>query len=168
MIFYIVNIKENILDTGNVSKAFNKQDYITIVEQDDGNNKLNINNYVKKEKQNIFYNKDNLKLYVKEVNIYIDYVYYTISIQNDTKSTIILDTKQNANTIYLENYKGAKYFASMNEIIDEELIIENNYTKDIKIKFYKNYSSENIVKYMIFSNVVLENGEDIGIIQIDL
>ena len=161
---YEVKFLEDILSTGNVNENGNKQDYITVVEQND-QFKININNYIGRYDINKESNYKNIKSTVIKKDTYMDYEIYTIKIQNNTGKRILLDTKEKTNSIYLLNNNDAKLYAMSNEIMDNELLLENNYINTISIKFNSTYSSSNTIKKLVFSNVILDynnylNSED--------
>lgn len=152
---YKVEMSEDILVTGNVSKGNKNLDYITIVETDTGK-KLNINSFIGKKEINKDSKIDNINVTVIEKNIYMDYEIYKLKVQNNTNNKICLDTKETTNSIYLENNKNAKFYSIINEIEDDTLIIGEKYTNEIEIKFNVAYSSNNKIKDMIFERVILD------------
>lgn len=153
---YKVDLYNDALSTGNIDVE--STDYVTCVKQND-EYKLNIKNYVgrksiKKEVEN-----KNIKIKVLEKNTYMDYEYYNIQVTNNSENDILLDPKIDTKTTYLQNSKGAKFYAFTNEIIDNEFIVRKDKTKNIKIKFSNDFSTYGKIKSLVFSNLILNYKE---------
>lgn len=153
---YKINISNDILATGNITEE--KMDYFTIVKQRD-EYKLNIKNYVGKNDINKEAEHENIKIKVLNRNTYMDYEIYEIQVTNNSENDILLDTKNDTKTIYLQDNKGAKFYAYTNEIIDNEFIVRKSKTKNIKIKFNSGFSSNRRINYMFFSDLILNYNE---------
>lgn len=162
---YKVEMSNDILATGSIKRQ--NTDYFTIVEQED-EYKLNIKNYIGKTDTNGEAKYNDVKIKVVSSYAYMDYEIYDIQIMNNSENDILLDTKNDSKTIYLENSNGGKYYAYTNEIIDNEFIVRKGKSKNLKIKFSKSFSSNNNIKYLNFSDFILnyndyeeyENKED--------
>lgn len=153
---YKVDIYNDALSTGNIDAEVT--DYFTYVKQNDGY-KLNIKNYVGRKIINKEVENKNIKIKVLERNTYMDYEFYDIQITNNSENDILLDPKIDTKTIYLENTKGAKFYAFTNEIITNELIVRNNKTKNIRIKFSNNFSTNGKINCLVFSNLIMNYNE---------
>ena len=154
---YKVNIKEDALATGNVT-GYAKQDYMTIVEEDDGY-KLNINNYIGFEQINRKTSRDNITMEVASKNTYKDYEEYNIKVTNNTENIIQLDNVTSAKTLYLEDSKGATYSYYNHELTDQTLTVAVGQTKEVTIKFYSTFVSTKKIKYIVFSNIISKNNQ---------
>ncbi len=153
---YKVNIYDDPLSTGNIDVK--STDYFTYVKQND-EYKLNIKNYVGKKSINKEVENKNIKIKVLEKNTYMDYEFYDIQITNNSENDILLDPKIDTKTTYLQNSKGAKFYAFTNEIIDNEFIVRNGKTKNIKIKFSNDFSTNGKINSLVFSNLILNYKE---------
>ncbi len=153
---YKVNISNDILTTGNITSE--TMDYFTVVKQND-EYKLNIKNYIGKEKVNKETENNNITIKVLNKDIYMDYEIYDIQIINDSDNDILLDTKKDTKTVYLQDSKNVKYYAFTNEIIDNDFIVRKGKMKNIKIKFSSGLSSNRKIEYMIFSDLILNFNE---------
>lgn len=153
---YKVEIYNDALSTGNIDVEIT--DYFTCVNQND-EYKLNIKNYVGKKSINKEVENKNIKIKVLEKITYMDYEYYNIQITNNSENDILLDPKIDTKTVYLQNSKGAKFYAFTNEIIDNEFIVRKEKTKNIKIKFSNNFSTNVKIKSLVFSNLILNYNE---------
>lgn len=155
---YKVNINEDMLSTGSYNKGYSKQDYITVEEVDD-EYKLNINNYIGYSKINKKTTKENLSMEVISKNTYKDYEEYTIKVTNKTEDTIQLDDINSTKTLYLEDAKGVKYSYYNHELTEPMLTVESGQTKEVTIKFYSSYVSTKNINYIVFSNIITNNGQ---------
>ena len=154
---YEVKFVEDMLATGKINDE-NKQDYITIVEENDSF-KININNYIGREILNKEIENNDIILNLIQKDIYMDYEVYKITIKNNTGKSILLAPEDKTNTIYLQNTNGGKFYAASSELLKEELLLENNYIHTIDVKFNKTYSYSNNIECLAFSNVVLDYEE---------
>lgn len=155
---YQVKFSEDILSIGKLDGDGTKQDYITIISEN-GQNKLNINSYIEREKSNKKTERKNIEITITSIDKYIDYEIYNLSIKNNSESTILLDTNDDVNSIYLVDKNNIKYYFYNNEIIENKLLIENQFTKKLQIKFNNSYSSSKKIKNLIFSKLVLDYEE---------
>lgn len=163
---YKINMTNgDILSTGNITGS--TVDYFTIDRQDN-EYKLNIKNYVGKSKINKERNYEDLVIKVVSKDAYMDYEIYNIEVTNNSDKDVLLDTKETTTSLYLQDTKGAKYYAFTNELNDNELIVRKGNTKALRIKFGSSLSSNRKMDYMMFSNFIsnynyyeeLENKEE--------
>lgn len=156
---YQVRMTGDILSTGKIDGNQTKQDNVTIVEKD-GDYKININNYVGRTKpQDKTTSYKNVDITIDEINTYMDYETYTISVKNNTENSILLDTGESTKSVYLLDKNNAKSYFYSNEILKNKLIIQSKYTNKLKIKFASPYSSTKSLKSMVFSKFVLNYEE---------
>lgn len=156
---YQVRMTGDILSTGKIDGNQTKQDYVTIVEKD-GDYKININKYVGRTKpQDKTTSYKNVDITIDEINTYMDYETYTISVKNNTENSILLDTGESTKSVYLLDKNNAKSYFYSNEILKNKLIIQSKYTNKLKIKFASPYSSTKSLKSMVFSKFVLNYEE---------
>lgn len=166
---YRVNIYEDIIVTGKASDK-NLQDYITIIKENE-KFKLNINSFVRTEKIDTKENINGLVFNVIEKKIYMDYVEYTIKVENKTNNTVLLDTQKDTKTIYLQDANKVNYYSYSNEIMSSLLRVNNGFSTQVSIKFGKRYSSmEKPINSIVFSDVLLDinNEKDKKTINIEL
>lgn len=163
---YRVNFTGDILATGKDDGSV-QQDYITIKEVDDGY-KLNINNYIGYSDVNEKTTKDGITIEVVGRNTYKDYEEYTIKATNKTKSLMQLDDVNSTNTLYIEDSKGVKYTYYNHELATPMITIQSGQTKEVNIKFYSSYVSTKTIERMVFSDIILKNGQLGEIVKIDV
>lgn len=155
---YLIMITDDILSTGKVNNSNTRQDYMTIVIQD-GENKLNINNYIGRKNINKKTMRNDIEVVVLNKDIYLDYEIYNFKFTNNSNKKILLDNCQNSKSIYLLDNNEMKYYFYNNEIDMNKFIIENKFTNKLQIKFNKSYSSSKNAEKVVFSNVILNYEE---------
>lgn len=165
---YKVKYNTDSLSTGIFSEEGIIQDYITIIMDSNNNYRLNINSYLGKQKTNVFQDFEDIHIEVAEINTYMDYQEYVYNVKNESKNVILLDDKENINSLYIEDENDIKYKAMTHEISKSELQLFPDETKTIKIKYYNKFNSGRKIRYSVFSNVILnyndlENRKNVSI-----
>ena len=155
---YLIKITQDILATGKIKNESTKQDYITVVNKD-GESKLNINNYIGRKEINKVTERENIKIYITEINTYMDYEIYSLVVENDSENKILLDAGNNVKSVYLLDNNKMKYYFFSNEIVENKLIIESKFKNKINIKFSNSYSSDRKLQQLVFSEFVLNYDE---------
>ena len=110
---YKVQIHDNMLATGKYSKETTKQDYITIIETEDEQYRLNINGYIERDEINKSKEDKQIKMTVKYADTYMDYPKYTIEITNNSNQTISLDDRANVESMYIRDDNGKSRIVAM-------------------------------------------------------
>lgn len=152
---YKIKIQQNSLTTGKIDNTA-IQDYITIVKED-AQDKLNINSYIRKQNIDKVVQEKSIIVNIKSKETYMDYEIYNIEITNQTGYTIMLDDLQ-GETIYLLDKNDNKYNAFIHELSLNNMIIRNNYTNKISIKFASAYTSKKSIQNLVFSKIILNYG----------
>ncbi len=152
---YQVKYLEDALSTGRDTSKNYLQDYISIIKQN-GSYRLNVNKLIQAKSLDKTVQSNNINFTVKSVETYLDYEYYQIEITNHNTKEIIVDTRQQENTVYVKNSDGLKIGALLYENHEEELKIAPEETKTIKIKFNNTYNAEKTITCIGFSDVVYE------------
>lgn len=155
---YQIRYTEDILSSGNLNGTETKQDYITVIKNND-EKKLNINSYVGRSKSNKETNYKDIKVNITSIDTYMDYQIYNLDVQNNTEKTILLDTSDDVNSVYLLDSKNMKYQFYNNEIIQNRLIVKSEFTNNIQIKFNNSYSSNRRIEKIVFSKLILNYDE---------
>lgn len=157
---YKVKMFDDIMSTGKYEDGPVIQDYIT-VEKEKNEYKLNINNYIGKNLLNKETTKNNITIKVINRNIYMDYEMYDLEVKNNTENDILLDTKENLESMYIKDTKNVKYSSYSHEISLADLYVQKGQKRNLKIKYYSSYNSGKKIKEIGFSNVIMEyNKED--------
>lgn len=155
---YQVRYTEDILSSGKLNGNETKQDYITVVKEDE-EKKLNINNYIGRKKSNKETEYKDIKMTIVSVDTYMDYEIYNLSVQNNSENTILLDTSDDIKSVYLLDSKNMKYEFFNNEIIENRLIVKSKFTNNLQIKFNNSYTSNRRIEKLVFSKLVLNYDE---------
>lgn len=160
---YKIDLKENMLQTGKLTSE-SKQDYMTVVYQN-GEYKLNINNYIGKTNLNVEQTVENLNIKILHKDTYMDYETYTFEIKNNTNTEIYLDNLEKTSTIYLVDENEVKHVAHTHKIAKEELHIYGYSNKTIQITFSNRYISGRENSRIVFGNVIIgeEKNKNISI-----
>lgn len=130
-------------------------DYITVTKIAN-ENCLNINNYIGSSNVSKTIVNAGVSIKVSKIHMYKDNTVLEIIVRNNSKETIIIDTKEKVDNTYLYDTKGVKYIAFLNENSEEELKIRRNMETKIDIKFNKMYNpTSRELGGVIFKDVVL-------------
>lgn len=153
---YRVRIIDDILATGQASLQENAiEDYYTIIKEDN-QFKISINGYIARESIGALNQNEQIKVEVVEKDIYKEYEKYTIKVTNNTTNVILLDSRQNTQSVYLKDKNDKKYQAFMYEVIDTKLVIQPNQSKQMQIRFNKIYSNKAQIKQMVLEDIILD------------
>lgn len=149
---YKIRILNDVLSTGNTGEVV--EDYVTIVKQNN-EYKISLNSFIGKTNINKEIKKDDIVITCLSKKIYMDYEIYNIKVENNTKNTILLDTKTKQKSVYATGSNGVTYTAFMHEIDDIYLTIEPQIYKTISIKINKLYSPNITTEKITFTDVVM-------------
>ena len=149
---YRIEITEDLLATGGQKDNMPIEDYYTIV-YENGTYKLNINRFVWKEDINTAKTQSNISVNIISKSIYMDYELYEIKVQNNTGSKLIFNTKENTDSIYIQDANELKYIAFLNEIPHSELEISSGSIKTFQIKFNRGYKPNINIQKIVFENI---------------
>lgn len=152
---YQVKFLDDLLSSGRDTSKNYLQDYITVIKQN-GEYRLNVNKLIKMTQLNRTTESHDIKFTLKKVETYLDYEYYEIEIANDSQKDIILDSREQDNSVYVQNSDGLKIRSLLYENKEEDLRVDSNETKTIKIKFNNTYNGEKAIKCVGFSNVIYD------------
>lgn len=150
---YKVEYTDDFLATGIYTEGETIQDYITVVQDDNENYKLNINNYVGRTEINKTAENDLVSITVLRSDTYMDYQTYTFSVTNKTGNEITLANRNYANSTHLLDANDIEYNYYSQELTDAELTFTQNETKEITIKYYNQYSSEKEIERIVFTQI---------------
>lgn len=151
---YKINISANILATGNINEA-PIQDNITIEKNENGEQKLNINNFIKKREPNKQAQLQEVNFKVLTEEQYMDYAIYTIEVTNSSDNNILLDNLKQADSMYIEDENGIKYSAYTNNIPESGLFVNSHHKRTLKIKYFEKYDSSRLINSVVFSKIIL-------------
>ncbi len=155
---YEVTLYEDILSNGKATGGTTYKDNITI-DQNSENGKLNINSFIYKENINKYSELNGVRIQVISKEVYKDNEKINVKIENNTSNEILMDTRKNANSIYIMGSNNVIYPASKFEIASSLYTIPANMSRMYKLKFNKLYSSQINTKQIGFLDIVPDNGK---------
>jgi len=158
---YKIKLYEDPMKTGTISTK-HIEEYYTMVKEN-GENKLNVSNYIESIESNKRAKNENLEMQIIKRKIYKEYEEYKIEITNLTNKTIVLDSRESTKNMYIVGNKDVRYYALMHEIITDNLFLKPNAKIVLNIKYNKEYNSNNTVKYLAFSDVILDYEEYLNV-----
>lgn len=150
---YRIKYLNDIMATGTVNDEF-IEDYITVIKEND-ESKLNINEFINKISMEKKAKIEDLEAVVTAKYNYYDYVEYDIMFTNTSEEKIILDSKENTGSVYIQDERGVNYEWFGNELSDEELNIEGKERKTLRIKFNKLYNQNRVDNKIKFTNIII-------------
>ena len=151
---YKVKFVEDALSTGAYNSNSATQDYITIVKDEDGEPKLNINGYLGRMKRNAVGKSGDIEIKVTETNVYKDYQTFTYEITNNTDRKIMMAEPNIVNALYVEDSNGVKYQPYLHELSQADFKIVPNETRKLTIKYYSQYVSNKTITKAVFSRII--------------
>lgn len=150
---YKVTFIEDIMSTGNYENVEKFEDYITIVRKN-GEQKINVNSYIKTEEINKNTKTEELEINVSSVDIYMDSVTYYLELKNLTENDILLDSLNNKN-VKLIGTNGAEYALDDTNLFSINLIVyKDSSNRKIELKFIKQYGSDIKGKSIEFKSLI--------------
>lgn len=153
---YKVRFIEDALSTGTYDKCSAIQDYITIVKDENGNNKLNINGYIGREKLNVSGTSGNVTIKAIETNIYMDYQTFTYEIANKSDKKIMLYEPNIVEAMYISDSNGIKYEPYIHELSKADFKIMPYETRKLTIKYYSKYVSSKTIENIVFKKIIFD------------
>lgn len=151
---YQIQLYDDILSLGKSPEKY-IIDYYTVVKEN-GENKLNINNFIGIKKLEKEYEKNKFNITVKSVELYKDYFIFNFRVKNDTTKTIKVDGRENTNSVYVKSVNGVKFKSQLYELLNEDLIVKPGVEKDIKIKFNIVYRDDLDLDKIVFSDIIMD------------
>ena len=152
--YKILYYEDNLLATGGAGIDNNFEDYITIIKQN-GENKININGFIKKETINKSKTVNNIEILINSRKIYRDYESYNISIINYTTNTITISDGETQEDICLLDKNNVKYLSFIEELPEYDLSLKAARQTNLNINFNKMYDAYRIIEKIKFSNINL-------------
>ena len=152
--YKITYYEDNLLATGGTGANNNFEDYITIINQD-GERKLNINNFIKNQEINKTQVTNNIEITIKSKKVYRSYEQYKITIKNNNSTTILLSDGKNSEDICLLGKSNTKYVSFLHEIPEYNLSLGAGRTTELNISFNKIYAPTRVIEKIQFGNITL-------------
>ncbi len=161
VMIYFVKIYDNMLATGKGNSQKYIEEYVSVMKEND-TYKLNVSGFIGKQKKETEASENNITITIKSSEIYMDYEIAYVTVKNDNPYDIVLDSRNDTDTIYLENTNGVAFEAMLFENQDSDFAIGANQEKQLKIKFSNPYQSGTRTARYVFSDIIVDN-QKIGI-----
>ena len=165
-ITYKVKYLNDIMSSGTVNDEY-IEEYITVVTENN-EKKLNVNQFIEKEELNLKRETDNLNITVVNKYVYYDYEEYEIIFENNTDKNIILDTKENTESVYIEDTKDVKYTWFGNEVPNSYLNLNSGESKRLRLKFNEIYTGKKTDSTIYLTDVNIDGQEEKATIKINV
>lgn len=162
---YKIKILSNIMASGHVSNEYIEDYYSIVVEN--GESKLNIKNFINKVEINNTKSIENIDFTVLGKQYYIDYEIVEIEVKNNSDQKVVLDSKENTETVFIEDTSGVEYSWYGHEMPDNFLELESGQTRNLKIKFNKVYNPNRKDESIHFEDIQIE-GEEVLSVEIGI
>ena len=157
---YRVELDEDYLSTGKISKENTSVDYISTVKDSNGNIKLNINSYIGRTNLDKIVSTNGVDIKLTKKDSYMDYEIYTFEVKNNTEKSIILGNIQNEEKVsYLIDKNNYKYNAYVHELAQSQLEVFGKQTKNVSIKYFNEYGSTKVIESIVFPEIYLNYEE---------
>ena len=153
---YRVRFIDDIMSTGNYEESDKYQDYITVVNEEEDKQYLNINKYVVKEDvKDAEIETDEIYIQVQSMEQYIDYVEYTFSVKNKSDKTILMDTLEDiSDTMYITTKTNKKRSSNSTNLNILDLKIDPYNTEKIKIRYNKSLGTNDNDREIHFLKII--------------
>lgn len=152
---YKIKLITDLFDQGIYDDSQYIEEYYTIVNEGD-EKKISINKYIKNVNIDKSVENSGVKVNIQSKDQYMDYEIYTINIENNTVNAIELDSRETTSAIYLLGLNDVKYSSYIHELSIDDLVIESNRNKTVKIKFNKMYNPNIEIDSIIFNDIVMD------------
>ena len=129
---------------------------------------MNVNQFIEKEELNLKRETDNLNITVVNKYVYYDYEEYEIIFENNTDKNIILDTKENTESVYIEDTKDVKYTWFGNEVPNSYLNLNSGESKRLRLKFNEIYTGKKTDSTIYLTDVNIDGQEEKATIKINV
>lgn len=161
---YRIKYLNDIMATGTVNDEF-IEDYITVVEEND-EKKLNIHEFIYKVNVDKNSNIDGLETTVNNKYYYYDYEEVEVTFRNNSGEQVILDSKNNTESVYIKDTNGVRYAWFGNEIANQDLILDAGESVMLRFKFNKLYNQNRKDDTINFTDISMNN--EVKTLEIDI
>lgn len=150
---YKIRYTTNLLATGKYDENNVYQDYITLIKENN-NEKIAIGTFILKQELSKETDTQEIQAKVINKNIYVEDEEYELYVKNKTENIIKLDSLKKTDNIKIIGDSGGAYDVYTNKIFSSNITIQPGETKRITLRFKKSIGSDNISKYIQFSEVI--------------
>lgn len=153
---YKIAILDDIMASGVYDASKVHEEYMTVAEEN-GETRLNINNFIKVEELKNAGITKNVAIVVNKRYIYSDYEIYSITAFNATNSYMELDSLARQDSTYLIDSNNNKFYMDINKVKSADLKIYPFTSRNITIRISKNYIEGSKILAINFSDITFKN-----------
>lgn len=163
---YRIEIYGDLLSTGE-KEEMPIEDFYTVI-YEDGQYSLNIKGYIGKENINISKAQEGITVTILSKQVYMEYEKYKVEVKNNSKEDVMLNTKENASSMYIEDKNNVKHIAFLNELSSQDLSILSGFTNEINIRFNRTYKPNISIEKIVFDNIKIGQESKTRRIEVDI
>ena len=161
VVTYRVKLLKDIMSAGKIQEEF-IEDYYSIV-REDGEKKLNLKNFVTKLELENSKSTEDIDINLISKKVYIDYEIIKFNVKNNSGKRVVLDTKEDTETIFIKDTNGVRYPWYGHEIANNLLEIESGQSRELEVKFNKIYNPNRKDNSINFEDIYVEGEDGISI-----
>lgn len=163
---YRLEIYGDILSTGK-KEEMPIEEYYTVI-YENGKYSLSIRGYIGKEDINVSKLQTGIEISIISKQVYMEYEKYLVEVKNGLETNVVLNTKQDTDSLYIEDENHLKYIAFLNEISDYDLDIQNGSAKKYYIRFNRTYKPNINIQKIVFDSIKIGQDNKTQKIEVDI
>ena len=163
---YRIEIYGDLLSSGE-KEEMPIEDFYTVI-YDNGKYSLSIKGYIGKENVNISKTQEGITVNILSKQVYMEYEKYRVEVKNNSREDVMLNTKENTNSMYIEDKNNVKHIAFLNELSNQDLSILSGFTNEINIRFNRTYKPNISIEKIVFDNIKIGQDSKTKKIEIDI
>ena len=156
-VIYLITLYGDILATGNTDDVV--QDYYTIIKQDNGVYRLNINSYIYGKKIDNENTYNDITVKIENIDVYEDREGATITITNNSNKVVCIRGNTTNENVYIESKNNRQYSLIDGLLNIEDSILQPHSAIRYDIEYNKSYSLMDKAEYLVFDDVILDYNE---------
>lgn len=156
-VIYLITLYGDILATGNTDDVV--QDYYTIIKQDNGVYRLNINSYIYGKKIDSESTYNDITVKIENIDVYEDREGATITITNNSNKVVCIKGNTPNENVYIESKNNRQYSLIDGLFNIEDSILQPHSAIRYDIEYNKSYSLMDKAEYLVFNDVILDYNE---------
>ncbi|MCL2383137.1 MAG: hypothetical protein FWC79_03065 [Oscillospiraceae bacterium] len=131
-------------------------DYITVVRNSDGEIRLNINSYVGRRQLDRMGSNTGISVTAIHRDIFMDHHVYAFEARNTSSNSILLNNRNDARTVFLEDDRENTYTARIHEVDSSLLLLDSGTTRRFSIRFNKVHGTQREIRSVQFTNIIMD------------
>lgn len=156
-VIYLITLYGDILATGNTEDVV--QDYYTIIKQENGVYRLNINSYIYGKKIDSESTYNNITVKIENIDVYEDRECAMITINNNSDKVVCIRGNTPNENVYIESINNRQYYLIDGLFNIEDSMLQPHSVIRYDIEYNKSYSLMDKAEYLVFNDVILDYDE---------